>query len=629
MFNHNPNGSQGGKNIDKSKSYNTDFMNIFGDDGNGSSSINDVYHHPNAMTTTNANSNESENTIFESDNTASILLEQLAYVDNFMASSENDFVDINSLVAMENGFYNHQVVNEGINSAQGLPNQNLDQDNIWGLDERLARELSVFADSSFIFHDEDKPKQDGDENDNSNNNSNSNNNIADDTVLNNRDDITNQEYQRKPHYLTQRKNDILKSQYDHSKSRFSSKKKKTPINAPASSAVDSVDFVHINRNDIEETFSNFDIIASDSVAQNSQSNHVTTMGNNNNTVIINNDDDDNDDDDNNNSSNNDNDNDNDDNNNSNNSNNNDTQGRGTTVDNKNTASLQIEQPDLASMPTSTLISFFPRLKVPTGVINSLTQRGLTMEQIDALSVIIAYHQQEKKKNPQNGETVTQIIDSQNINADYLVTLLSDSRLQHSNIASSSKSYTDSDSNSNPKDIMKSNFVNVLFDLVKNNVLSNESKEDTLPHNEDSISTNLPESRLKKVNISENIIDTTPTQVGQHKELKREIPESDVQGEKTLNIKRVKMENNIKYTIPTTPTMKAHQKRKKKEQELESSVNKLSELAISLQQKIHALEMENKLLKQMVYSNGKISTESDAENLKKFILENKSPKKDNK
>lgn len=66
--------------------------------------------------------------------------------------------------------------------------------------------------------------------------------------------------------------------------------------------------------------------------------------------------------------------------------------------------------------------------------------------------------------------------------------------------------------------------------------------------------------------------------------------------------------------------KSHQRKKLKEKELESSIHELSEIAASLQKRIHTLETENKLLKNLVLSSGETEGIKKAESLKKQILE---------
>ena len=62
-----------------------------------------------------------------------------------------------------------------------------------------------------------------------------------------------------------------------------------------------------------------------------------------------------------------------------------------------------------------------------------------------------------------------------------------------------------------------------------------------------------------------------------------------------------------------------QKKKQKDKELENSINELNSLAMTLQQKIHTLEMENKLLKDLVVSSGEMDGIEQAESIKKKLL----------
>lgn len=74
------------------------------------------------------------------DDTPAILLEQLAYIDTFMPQLEED---INT--------------NQNKKDINFLDNNNFDFISN-SLDDRLAEELKIFADESFIFPDEDKPE---------------------------------------------------------------------------------------------------------------------------------------------------------------------------------------------------------------------------------------------------------------------------------------------------------------------------------------------------------------------------------------------------------------------------------------------------------------------------------------
>lgn len=129
------------------------------------------------------------------DVTPSILLEQLAFVDNFITDFNSDFGP-----NVTNSFYNNEGPHgDTVNSFSGMPLNHqvggLSADNQLAMDERLAAELSVFADETFIFPDEDKAdRHDSDDNGdhyNSNHNFGLNNNANPSTNDNNIDNNNN------------------------------------------------------------------------------------------------------------------------------------------------------------------------------------------------------------------------------------------------------------------------------------------------------------------------------------------------------------------------------------------------------------------------------------------------------
>lgn len=151
-------------------------------------------------TTTTNNNNHNHN---NDDVTPSILLEQLAYVDNFLPNVNNDFMNLNNWILNENNqnnthmrFDNNSNIHSSNNVSDSINTTNTNNNNHntsspssafihnpFMLDEQLAAELSAFADDVFIFPDEDKPKL----NNNSNNNNNSNKD--DDNHYINRDNL--------------------------------------------------------------------------------------------------------------------------------------------------------------------------------------------------------------------------------------------------------------------------------------------------------------------------------------------------------------------------------------------------------------------------------------------------------
>ena len=118
--------------------------------------------------------------------TPNILLEQLAYMDTFMPTMGQNFVNSGLLSYSNSGPNLGSILlqNENENGTvggDGNGNDSNSQTNGSGtgfefsLDEQLALELSAFADEDFVFAGEEKPRDPSNTSDNSNNNNNNNN----------------------------------------------------------------------------------------------------------------------------------------------------------------------------------------------------------------------------------------------------------------------------------------------------------------------------------------------------------------------------------------------------------------------------------------------------------------------
>lgn len=133
------------------------------------------------------------------DDTPAILLEQLAYIDTFMPQIEEDLITThNNSNNNNNNNTDHHLLQNDINKSSDLLNP-LNDFMTNALDDRLAEELKIFADESFIFPDEEKPEyHDNDNNANYNNNNNSNNNSNFLNINNHssNNDILSNSYQR-------------------------------------------------------------------------------------------------------------------------------------------------------------------------------------------------------------------------------------------------------------------------------------------------------------------------------------------------------------------------------------------------------------------------------------------------
>ncbi|CDF91532.1 ZYBA0S12-01046g1_1 [Zygosaccharomyces bailii CLIB 213] len=619
-----------------SSTYSSEFRNLFGGDSHGSERESSSNENPagalNPLPPSSLLSQEPVN-VFEEQNmsqnniTPSILLEQLAYVDNFMPSLEQDFANLDSWILQDPDGGEPNQVSQGSNGGAAL-----------GFDERLAAELSAFADDSFIFPDEDKrhasargvgnsnggdgDNSSNDDNDNKDNKGGNNNNTNDGSNGSNSNSSNDSSGnsgvgRRSTHFLTQRRNTFLTSQYDHSKSRFSSKSRSSRNDGSSNNSHPTEDG-QARDNDTDEAsplqdhggFTNVDIVsgASNSGGLNNATSVMAPTGYSPNVpsplsnilasqVIqpysvsaspI-------------------------------------TRTASRPSDSVSVASSaaeqasmvvqghpQIQMPDYSTIPTSTLVALLPRVTVPPGAHRTLTENGFTQEQIDAIAALIAYHEQEKLKQRTNdlrsGESSGNANESgsdASRNAGFLLDILSRGSQQ---TESRDTGFADSvlqlevhrEDSPRREGSLRSGSLSIKAepeemqgDLPSAAKLSKEETDG--------------KQRMKR---SKSTGDGVPSSFQQIKKRHASSPSLSPSPPP---------QSNAATTI-AAQTQKSHQRRKVKEKELEASVAELSELAISLQQKVHTLEMENKLLKNLVVSSGELEGIEKAENIKKQLLE---------
>ncbi|GAV47402.1 hypothetical protein ZYGR_0H02440 [Zygosaccharomyces rouxii] len=584
--------------------------------------------------------------------TPSILLEQLAYVDNFMPSLEQDFANLDSWILQDPGSDSTAMALGGNSSSNG---QRLNESGL-GFDERLAAELSAFADDSFIFPDEDKRQRQsisGAVSGNSDNNNPDNNDndlygnpreFEDGNDANNNDNSERQQGtgRRSAHFLTQRRNTFLTSQYDHSKSRFSSKSREKrdaesqqqqQQHEEASSSSRNQDNANTTSNVTSNSvtgsplqdhggFTNVDIVsggngggapagANDDTRSPRFPQHtpnvpsplsnilasqvmqpysvsaspVTTTSRPSDSVSVAS----------------------------------DPQVPAAAASNQTRP--QIHVPDYSTIPTSTLVALLPRVSVPPGAHRTLVNSGFNQEQIHAIAAIIAHHEQEKSKR-HTEESVSIESQPNNVNdqdasrgAEFLLGILSrDSRSQQQQqqqqLQRDQQGFVESLLQLDPRthdqggDPIRSESQDGGQGRIKreHSISGIEFEEDE--EEEDTEIINPTSSRpLKRSKSTEEALSSSS------------------------NAKRRNVSNGVAISPPSTTTsatsaqvQKTHQRRKVKERELENSVTELSELAISLQQKIHTLEMENKLLKNLVRSSGELEGIEKAESIRKQIMD---------
>lgn len=585
----------------------------------------------------------------ENNITPSILLEQLAYVDNFMPSLEQDFANLDSWILQDTGAGGGGESAGMMASGQGVS----EGGGGIGFDERLAAELSAFADDSFIFPDEDKrtaqgantsggmpggfDSGSGDANGGANGDAVPNANNNSENASNDNDERQQQQRangRRSAHFLTQRRNTFLTSQYDYSKSRFSSKSREKreaqdQQQQQQQQEEDGNEFFNISvgGSPLQDHggFTNVDIV--------SGSGSVRGASNNND----------------------------------NNNNNNDNRSPRLTQHSPNIPSPlnnvlatttssqpysvsaspiitdqqdttqsrpQIHVPDYSTLPTSTLVALLPRISVPRGAQKTLANSGFSQEQIDAVAVIIAYNEQEKLKRQHNQGSASGDIRSSNNNvndqdasrgAEFLLGILSQG----------SKPQPQPQPQQQRRE-QQQGFVESLLQLDHPHSSTHDQGEDL----ERSISHDEGQQRIKRENSVAGLLGSEEEEEEETDVLTTSVRplKRSRSTEETLSFintngstkRRNGSSGAILSSLPTAAAatgstsaahvQKTHQRRKVKEKELENSVTELSELAVSLQQKIHTLEMENKLLKNLVRSSGELEGIEKAENIKRQIID---------
>lgn len=644
--------------------YANEYMSIYGSNEPDTKTV----HNSNTTTTSHNNGNIAHEAfdaidtlnnpnvnIHDSNITPDILLEQLAYVDNFIPSLDQDFVSLDSWVMNEsqnnstNNNHDNNNISGHMNTATG---------NTFGLDEQLAVELSAFADEVFIFPDEDKPQ-----NNNSNNsNNNSNNGSDDENKLDYDSTIKKDEHKNRNHILSQRRNKFLSSQYDHSRSRFSSRRSHQEENNDDSNSSNTQnnESTHATSSTVNNTssfnedhsgFTNFEVDPSNQAEfeDEQQDTHNNNSNNNNNgqlqTNQINN---------------------------SRFSDNNNTtyqrnhvpsissplsnlvannpartksqQNNNNNNNHNNQVSNnepQIHLPDYSQIPTSTLVALLPRVKVPQGAHESLLRAGFADDQITAIAAIIAYNEQRKNQpntsnsstNNQSNQNSERERSSSDKGAHFLLDLLTDkSKMKPtsnlSNVTNierpisqpiSVPTPTSNSSNDEPDRRQKSNISEPVLDTHISTGISNIRQSTSL----NSITNNLSSKGTSGIDDMRHL--SEPIQRNHNANIVT-LKEKIVSPKK---ITKPIIQKVASLPIPTTTTVEVKkesqssisysQKKKLKGKELENSINELNDLALKLQQKIHTLEMENKLLKDLVVNSGEQEGLEQAESIKQNLL----------
>ncbi|CCK71984.1 Met4p KNAG_0I01990 [Huiozyma naganishii CBS 8797] len=537
--------------------YNNEFVNLYGKDAETDGDVTQRTKDPptgaTAAAQTTADPMAAPTDVFGTEHaslseldganiTPNILLEQLAYVDNFMPTVSQDFMNLDSWILNESapnagGDSNGTHTMDPNNALQQLPGGN--STSTFGLDEQLAAELSAFADDAFVFPDEDKPLRAG------GGGSGGEDGEDDEDEAENSDDDDG--VKKDSHFLTQRRNTFLTSQYSHSKSRFSANKRKLARRDDDATAKDDVQTdVEVTSFSSEHTspraalsntppsttnaagspdhggFTNYEIGESNKTESVidpllPHRRHTPSVSSSLNNVLAARREDDEE------------------------------------ATPAATTEAQIKLPDYSKIPTDTLVALLPTIEIPRGIQETLTDAGFNAEQIQALSAILAYHEQGRSltQAPSDGELHSRVND------------LDDS------------------------DPLKRS-VSVILGLAK-------EKERFAQENESTYISSLIESSNKRLNELKNKLDQ------QSHAKKRPLLEP---------------EQEDAHTVQRPPV-----KKRQKEKELEKSLKELNELASSLQQRIHTLELENKLLKNLVMNSVESEGIEKAESIKQKLLKN--------
>ncbi|CUS20493.1 LAQU0S01e07844g1_1 [Lachancea quebecensis] len=538
--------------------------------------------------------------------TPNILLEQLAYVDNFMPDFENDMASFGAPA-------------HGESHAGGL-----------GLDDRLAAELSAFADETFIFPDEDKP-----ENPNGSQDSRQGSSadalapgLPPSAAASPSASSSQPAANRSSRFLSQRRNNFLASQHDNSRQRFSSRR---PFDiANRSPSDDHGGFTNVDIADGPvQPFAQPGVPYSNSPLSNlvSDSNSQTAelFTNTSNTPLLTPQ---------------------------------DHLRRQSQAPPSQNSYSEIHMPDYSSIPTRTLLALLPKVKVPSGAWDSLRAVGFDQDQIDAIAAIIAHHQMHKNSNPSISNSASQVV-SQGVPpvtdenaASFLLQFLSHDNnqpqrqrqrqpqhpqpqhqqqqqqqqehqqqqeqqeqkqhhhqpLPHDEDISNSRqtSMRNAETNATPRSIehekAADSFFNTFFnaDSVRPDVQpsasesrprlnSNSSRSDrSVPSDKEVLKSNYEKATSRKPSVDRRGMDFTSS----------------------LHSADEKRSGGPKPQ---------HPKRKMKEQEMEGSIQELSELALGLQHRIHTLEMENRLLKNLVMERGELKGVEQAESVRRELM----------
>ncbi|CCD23455.1 uncharacterized protein NDAI_0B04210 [Naumovozyma dairenensis CBS 421] len=593
-----------------SSPYSIDFISLFGTDTDMDTNNNNMDKDANSKSTDNTTSKNIVNNAdiindqhiisnslnFSPDfnETPDLLLEQLAYLDNFIPSMENtNSIQVSKWMGdnnMNNDSTNHMESNITKNNINGSTLSFLE-------DERLAFELGAFANDTFIFPDEEKIN-----NNNDNNNNNNNNNTESDNIHDSTNNIHNNLQQgdgpSKPitganrHYLSQKRNHLLESQYDRYKSRCSSKRQK-PNNTSFSESITAMN----NSPDDTNIFQISDIQGNSKATKISPISTVTSKD----SYLF--------------------------------------SSSSLSIPRSISTLSNIELPDYSKISTSTLVSTLPKVAIPPSAFNSLLLAGFKPDQIYAISAIMAYHQKQQQNHlngtnsPSSSSTTafsspnnSQNNNTNNNNIGLLLNLLSGTNTNN-NHANNKKPSVKIQNNvirtkgnnsfdSTKETLGKYNEIHKFEELEGDSSSNDDDHDDDEEEEEEDDDPNFTfdaatlasifELDIKKKSESKQAIKVEATQELQVSvKVDREQQLKSIKLEEELPLNDVKIPRT-EYEDKKIKEINPHEKRKLRENELKSSIDDLNELSLKLQDRIHKLETENKVLQKLVKASGNIN-----------------------
>lgn len=526
--------------------------------------------------------------------TPNILLEQLAYVDNFMPDFENDMASFGAPA-------------HGEAHAGGL-----------GLDDRLAAELSAFADETFIFPDEEKP-------DNPNGSQDSRQGSSADTLApglpgsastaaspSASASATHPVANRSSRFLSQRRNNFLASQHDNSRQRFSSRRAFDIANRSPSD--DHGGFTNVDITDgPAQPFAQPGAPYSNSPLSNlvSDSNSQTAelFTNSSATPLLTPQ---------------------------------DPLRRQSQAPPFQNSYSEIHMPDYSSIPTRTLLTLLPKVKVPSGAWNSLRAVGFDQDQIDAIAAIIAHHQMHKNSNPSISNSASQVV-SQSVPpvtdenaASFLLQFLShdnqqpQQRQQRQQQQHQPQQQHQTQNHQQPlprnEGISSSHQApmrNAEASITPRSIEHEKATESFFNtfFNADSVRPDVQSSASESRPRLSSSASRSDRSVPSDKEASKLDYEKTTSRKPSVDRREMDFASSLHAADEkrSTGSKTQHPKRKMKEQEMEGSIQELSELALGLQHRIHTLEMENRLLKNLVMERGELKGVEQAESVRRELM----------